>query len=324
MRRFAGLVAGAALTARRFCRAQAPLDPAKLLNPGTDSWPTYNGDYSGRRFSTLTKINANNVGALSLAWMYRLNTGGAPAVGSSGTIKATPLQINGVLYFSTPDHVWAVDARTGPGDLALPLEIVGRQSPREPRRRGAGRLAVLRNARRQPRLAEHQGRHRTLAQADCRSEPVLLRLGGAGHRQEPRHRRRERRRSRHPRLPRVARSGDRRSPVALVRSPAEERGSRVGDVAERRDGAAWRRHDVAADHLRSRAEPDLRDHRQPAAGDRAQEPPRQQSLHRLDRGAQPRHRQDGLVLPVVAARHARLGLDPDRRPHRRRDQRPAA
>src|SRR3954466_9336434 len=86
--------------------AQTGLDPSKLLNPGTDSWPTYNGDYSGRRFSTLTKINANNVGSLSLAWMYRLNTGGAPAVGSSGTIKATPLQINGVLYFSTPDHVW--------------------------------------------------------------------------------------------------------------------------------------------------------------------------------------------------------------------------
>ena len=112
MRRIAGLFAGAALTGV-ILSAQAPLDPAKLLNPGTDSWPTYNGDYSGRRFSTLTKINTNNVGSLSLAWMYRLNTGGAPAVGSSGTIKSTPLQINGVLYFSTPDHVWAVDARTG-------------------------------------------------------------------------------------------------------------------------------------------------------------------------------------------------------------------
>ncbi len=27
--------------------AQTGLDPAKLLNPGTDSWPSYNGDYSG-------------------------------------------------------------------------------------------------------------------------------------------------------------------------------------------------------------------------------------------------------------------------------------
>ena len=30
-----------------------------------------------------------------------------------GTIKSTPLMVNGVLYFTVPDHVWAVDARTG-------------------------------------------------------------------------------------------------------------------------------------------------------------------------------------------------------------------
>jgi alcohol dehydrogenase (cytochrome c) len=82
------------------------LDPAKLLNPGTDSWPTYNGDYSGRRYSTLTQINAGNVKALSLAWIYRIAADG-------GGLKATPLQINGVLYFSTPDHAYAVEALTG-------------------------------------------------------------------------------------------------------------------------------------------------------------------------------------------------------------------
>ena len=37
------------------------LDPAKLLKPPTDAWPTYNGDYSGRRFSTLRQINQLNV-----------------------------------------------------------------------------------------------------------------------------------------------------------------------------------------------------------------------------------------------------------------------
>ena len=41
--------------------------------------------------------------------MYRLNTGGAGTI----PVKATPLQINGVLYFTVPDHTWAVDARTG-------------------------------------------------------------------------------------------------------------------------------------------------------------------------------------------------------------------
>jgi alcohol dehydrogenase (cytochrome c) len=113
MRRFVGAVGVALAAGVLVSAAQAPLDPARLLKPGTDSWPTYNGAYSGRRFSTLTKINAGNIGSLSLAWMYRLNTGAGPAIGSSSTIKSTPLQIHGVLYFSTPDHVWAVDARTG-------------------------------------------------------------------------------------------------------------------------------------------------------------------------------------------------------------------
>lgn len=96
--------------------AQRGLDPAKLLKLPTDSWPTYNGDYSGRRFSPLSRINAANVQSLSLAWVYRANTG-APAGGFGGfggtRVSATPVQVNGVLYFTVPDHVWAVDARSG-------------------------------------------------------------------------------------------------------------------------------------------------------------------------------------------------------------------
>jgi len=88
---------------------QGRLDPARLLKPGTDSWPTFNGDYSGRRFSTLSTITNANVHQLSLAWMYRITSAG-PALGA---IKSTPLMINGILYFTVPDHVWAVDARSG-------------------------------------------------------------------------------------------------------------------------------------------------------------------------------------------------------------------
>jgi alcohol dehydrogenase (cytochrome c) len=80
--------------------AQAPA-------PRTDVWPSFNGDFTGRRFSPLTKINDKNVKNLSLAWSYRV-TGQ-----SAAPIKATPLQVNGILYFSSPDHVWAIDARTG-------------------------------------------------------------------------------------------------------------------------------------------------------------------------------------------------------------------
>src|SRR5260370_26232767 len=37
-----------------------------------DSWPTYHGDLSGRRYSTLKQINAGNVKGLALARVYRL------------------------------------------------------------------------------------------------------------------------------------------------------------------------------------------------------------------------------------------------------------
>ena len=84
--------------------AAQELDSAALLRPAADSWPTYNGDYSGRRFSTLGQIHAGNVGSLPLAWVFR-----TPA----GVIKSTPLEANGVLYFTAPDNVWAVDARFG-------------------------------------------------------------------------------------------------------------------------------------------------------------------------------------------------------------------
>ena len=104
------------------------LDPALLAKPATDAWPTYNGDYSGRRFSTLKQINQQNVKQLSLSWIFRVKVGPTPGaiIGGVGpmpegpptdpgvsTIKATPLMVNGILYFSTPDNAWAVDAHSG-------------------------------------------------------------------------------------------------------------------------------------------------------------------------------------------------------------------
>jgi acido-empty-quinoprotein group A len=103
------------------------LDPALLTRLPTDAWPTYNGDYSGRRYSPLKEINASNVRSLGLAWIYRANTSEVGATsGGEGperpprgpgagavSIKSTPLMVDGVLYFASPDHAWAVDARTG-------------------------------------------------------------------------------------------------------------------------------------------------------------------------------------------------------------------
>jgi len=115
--------------------------PVRLLGQiPTDSWPTYHGDYSGRRFSTIKQINTGNVKALTLAWVYRLNTsrtgaivGGegpdTPPPGTPPSIKSTPLMINGILYFSVPDHVWALDARTGRELWTTTLERRGNANP---------------------------------------------------------------------------------------------------------------------------------------------------------------------------------------------------
>ena len=106
------------------------LTPAQILKPAPDSWPTYHGDYTGRHYIALKEITRANVKSLSLAWVVRLSGGvqGAivggegpdPSAGLGGgfgganlNIKATPLMVNGVLYLSTPNQAFAVDARTG-------------------------------------------------------------------------------------------------------------------------------------------------------------------------------------------------------------------
>src|ERR1019366_6314795 len=94
----------ALLAASMACLQGQGLNPEALLKPPTSAWPTYNGDYTGRRYSTLSQINQHNVGSLTLAWAFQTHT---------AALKATPLVVSGILYLSVPDHVWAVDARTG-------------------------------------------------------------------------------------------------------------------------------------------------------------------------------------------------------------------
>lgn len=48
------------------CVSAQTLDPEAFHRPPTDTWPTYNGDYSGRRYSTLSQINTSNVKSLGL------------------------------------------------------------------------------------------------------------------------------------------------------------------------------------------------------------------------------------------------------------------
>src|SRR4029077_8851488 len=58
----------------------------------TDAWPTYHGDWSGRRYSALKQIDGGNVKHLALAWVYRLNTsrGGAIVAGEGPDTPSAP------------------------------------------------------------------------------------------------------------------------------------------------------------------------------------------------------------------------------------------
>lgn len=105
MRRFTKPLTGAVLALALTLPVSAQnVDPAMLLEAPADSWLTYHGDYSGQRHSPLTQITPENVGQLEQVWQFD--------TGQFQQIKATPILANGVMYISTPDNLWAFDART--------------------------------------------------------------------------------------------------------------------------------------------------------------------------------------------------------------------
>jgi alcohol dehydrogenase (cytochrome c) len=76
-----------------------------LTKPVGENWPSYNGDYTGRRFSSLSEINSTNVIQLRAAWVFH--------PGNSQRLEATPVVIRGVMYVTSANDVFALDARTG-------------------------------------------------------------------------------------------------------------------------------------------------------------------------------------------------------------------
>lgn len=105
--------ATAALSVAAPVNPHVSLNPSDLGKPPVTTWPTFNGDYSGRRYSTLKQIGPGNLNQLALAWVYRITSVGAQRGAPVPVIKSTPLLVNGTLYFTIPDHLWALDARTG-------------------------------------------------------------------------------------------------------------------------------------------------------------------------------------------------------------------
>ncbi|WP_051953965.1 PQQ-dependent dehydrogenase, methanol/ethanol family [Xenophilus azovorans] len=85
-----------------------PLTGEDLARPrkGAEEWPAAGRTYEGTFSSPLSRINEKNVKGLGLAWHLDLPT--------DRGLEATPLVVDGVMYFSLPwGHAMAVDARSG-------------------------------------------------------------------------------------------------------------------------------------------------------------------------------------------------------------------
>jgi alcohol dehydrogenase (cytochrome c) len=91
---------------------QAPADAPSyidgkdlLANPVGANWTSYNGDYTGRRYSSLREIDTTNVHALRTSWVFH--------PGNTQTLEATPLVVDGVMYLTSANDAFALDAKTG-------------------------------------------------------------------------------------------------------------------------------------------------------------------------------------------------------------------
>ena len=79
-------------------------DRYRVVTSQTD-WPTYHGDPSGNRYTKLTQIDKSNVARLAPRWIFPM-----PNVSQ---IETTPIVVEGVMYVSSANEVYALDAGTG-------------------------------------------------------------------------------------------------------------------------------------------------------------------------------------------------------------------
>jgi alcohol dehydrogenase (cytochrome c) len=73
--------------------------------PVGDNWTSYNGDYTGRRYSSLQHINPSNVARLKAAWVFH--------PGNSQNLEVTPVVVRGLMFITSSNDVFALDARAG-------------------------------------------------------------------------------------------------------------------------------------------------------------------------------------------------------------------
>src|SRR5438128_2254104 len=69
-----------------------------------NDWPFFGNDPGAMRYSTLRQIQTSNVDRLKPAWTLRTGKAGSESV---------PLVLNGVMYVTAPDGVYAIVPETG-------------------------------------------------------------------------------------------------------------------------------------------------------------------------------------------------------------------
>lgn len=87
--------------------AQGPINVSaqQMLAPMSGNWLSYNGDYSGRRFSPLSQINVKNVNQLRAEWVFHSH--------NSDHLEVTPVVVNGTMFVTSANDTFALDAQTG-------------------------------------------------------------------------------------------------------------------------------------------------------------------------------------------------------------------
>ena len=85
---------------------QIDVQPSQLISaPVSANWLSYNGDYTGRRYSALREINPGNVAQLRAQWVFH-----AP---NSDRLEVTPVVVGGIMFVTSANDAYALDARTG-------------------------------------------------------------------------------------------------------------------------------------------------------------------------------------------------------------------
>ena len=86
-------------------RGYVPVTDEMLWKPDPANWLSWRRTLDAWGYSPLDQIDRNNVSRLKMVWTRGLGT---------GTVEATPLVYNGVMYVPGPgDVIAAIDAKTG-------------------------------------------------------------------------------------------------------------------------------------------------------------------------------------------------------------------